>query len=519
METAEMRRSTLQRKDREELTAIASTLGTKPPTRARKGEIIDLILDLVSQDVDPAGVPTATRAEPAADSRADGSADTCAGSSAGDEPVDAQATPEPDRGESEAARTEATNVEAANEADSGSQGQEAEPGKRRRRRGRERDNNKDTNEPYNGDVVPVAGYLELRPEGYGFLRVDGALPSKDDAYVPVKMVRQYNLDKGVHLSGTSRPASRNEKNPAMVDLLTVNGNPPQAAAQRRAFDGLVPIFPNERLLLAGSQEPQDATAEIVDLLSPLGKGQRALVASPPRAGKTTVLKHLIRSLEVNHSDMELLVLLVDERPEDITDMTRWVQRGEVIGSPFDQPTDEQVTIAEMTIERAKRSVEDGKDVCLVVDGITRLARAYILEASHGGRSSSSGIDRSVIHACKRFLGAARNIEGGGSLTVIGTIVVDSGSFVDELIYEELANIANLELRLSRELAVRRIYPAVDVAATGTHNEEILMSASELKKSHELRRCLMTVASLDSASPGDDVSALLSKVGCGRVSGS
>ncbi len=493
-----MRRSTLQRKDREELTEIASTLGKKPPTRARKGEIIDLILDLVSGgDGDSLDAPPATESQSTADgAESDGS------DPATDEAVDGEA----------AAGTKKSEPETADNGEPASQAPEAEAGnRRRRRRGRERENNKDTNEPWNGDVVPVAGYLELRPEGYGFLRVDGALPSKDDAYVPVKMVRQYNLDKGVHLSGTSRPAGRNEKNPAMVELLTVNGGAPEAATERVAFDEQAPVFPDERLVLAGSQEPEDPTARVVDLLTPLGKGQRALVASPPRAGKTTVLKHLVRSLEVNHSDVELLVLLVDERPEDITDMSRWVRRGEVIGSPFDQPTDEQITIAEMTIERAKRMVEDGKDVCLVVDGITRLARAYILEASHGGRSGSGGIDRSVVHACKRFLGAARNIEGGGSLTIIGTIIVDSGSPVDELIYEELANTANLEFRLSRALAVRRIYPAVDVAASGTHNEEILMSPAELEESRELRRRLMAVASGDESAPGDDVLALLNEL--------
>ncbi len=493
-----MRRSTLQRKDREELTEIAGTLGKKPPTRARKGEIIDLILDLVSGgDGDSLDTPPASKAESTVEAADSGDSDRGPG-----EAVDEQTAPS----------TKKPETKPADNGEPGSQAPEAEAGnRRRRRRGRERENNKDTNEPWNGDVVPVAGYLELRPEGYGFLRVDGALPSKDDAYVPVKMVRQYNLDKGVHLSGTSRPAGRNEKNPAMVDLLTVNGGAPEAAAERVAFDEQVPVFPDERLVLAGSQEPEDATARIVDLLTPLGKGQRALVASPPRAGKTTVLKHLVRSLEVNHSDLDLLVLLVDERPEDITDMSRWVHSGEVIGSPFDQPTDEQITIAEMTIERAKRMVEDGKDVCLVVDGITRLARAYILEASHGGRSGSGGIDRSVVHACKRFLGAARNIEGGGSLTIIGTIVVDSGSSVDELIYEELANTANLELRLSRALAVRRIYPAVDIVASGTHNEEILMSPAELEESLELRRRLMAVASGDESAPGDDVLTLLNEL--------
>lgn len=506
METAEMRRSTLQRKDREELTEIASTLGKKPPTRARKGEIIDLILELVNGTDASSAEPGAAATESTAHTEANAGA---AGSGNDDKTAETAETAAED-----ASRAAEPESEASDAGDPAAQtaAQEAEPGnRRRRRRGRERENNKDTSEPYNGDVVPVAGYLELRPEGYGFLRVDGALPSKDDAYVPVKMVRQYNLDKGVHLSGTSRPAGRNEKNPAMVELLAVNGGPPEAATERVSFDEQVPVFPDERLVFAGSQEPEDPTARIVDMLTPLGRGQRALVASPPRAGKTTVLKHLVRSIEVNHNELELLVLLVDERPEDITDMTRWVQRGEVIGSPFDQPTDEQITIAEMTIERAKRMVEEGKDVCLVVDGITRLARGYILESSHGGRSASGSIDRSVIHACKRFLGAARNIEGGGSLTVIATIVVDSGSSVDEAIYEELANTANLELRLSRALSVRRIFPAVDIGGSGTHNEEILLSPTELEQSRELRRRLMALASADEAAPGDDVLALLSEI--------
>jgi len=497
-----MRRSTLQRKDREELTEIASTLGKKPPTRARKGEIIDLILELVNGADTSPDDSSASATEPTAQP------DNASGAAAGGD----DNTAEIDGGSASQAAKTAPEVASNGDPVSGTAATEAEPGnRRRRRRGRERENNKDTSEPYNGDVVPVAGYLELRPEGYGFLRVDGALPSKDDAYVPVKMVRQYNLDKGVHLTGTSRPAGRNEKNPAMVDLLAVNGGPPQAATERVSFDEQVAVFPDERLVLAGAQEPDDPTAQIVDLLTPLGKGQRALVASAPRAGKTTVLKHLVRSIEVNHTDVELLVLLVDERPEDITDMTRWVQRGEVIGSPFDQPTDEQITIAEMTIERAKRMVEDGKDVCLIVDGITRLARAYILESSHGGRSASGSIDRSVIHACKRFLGAARNIEGGGSLTIIATVVVDSGSSVDEAIYEELANTANLELRLSRALAVCRIFPAVDIGGSGTHNEELLLSSTELEESRSLRRRLTALASADEAAPGDDVLALLSEI--------
>ena len=491
METAEMRRSTLQRKDREELSEIASTLGKRPSARARKGEIIELILELVSGGV--ASEPDTASVNP---SEAE------------------QPSSEPEQPPNEADHVVQEEPDSAAQGDLGLSASSPDvdaSGRRRRRRGRERENNKDTNDSYAGDVVPVEGFLELRPEGYGFLRVDGALPSKDDAYVPVKMVRQYNLGKGVHLRGTSRPASRNEKNPAMVELLKVNGGPPDASIDRPAFSDQTAVFPDQRLLLAGSQEPFDRTAQIVDLVTPLGKGQRALIASPPRAGKTTVLKHLVRSLEVNHSDLELLVLLIDERPEDITDMSRWVERGEVIGAPFDQPADEQVTIAEMTIERAKRSVECGNDVCLVVDGITRLARAYILDSAHGGRYGSGTFDRSVIYACKRFLSAARNIDHGGSLTIIATVVVDSGSSVDKLIYEELANTANLELRLSRDLAARRVYPAVDVAASGTHNEELLLTVSQLEQVRGVRRHLLTLAAEPDARPGDDILALLKEL--------
>ncbi len=515
METARMRRSTLQRKDREQLTAIASTLGKKPPIGARKGEIIDLILDLVSDsssnDVTnnnqndslvpehpPAPKAPVLEAPVATEpSMQVGAAQTSEQSPKVSAPLIDSAAKETNG-----------DVRSTNQ-----QGDEVAP--RRRRRGREREANKDTNETYVGEVVSVEGYLELRPEGYGFLRVDGALPSKDDAYVPVKMVRQYNLDKGVHLVGTSRPAARNEKNPAIIELHTINGAPPEAAVNRVAFDELVAVFPNERLLLAGDQEPFDYSAPIVDLLTPLGKGQRALLVSPPRAGKTTLLKHLVRAIEQNHTDVEVLVLLVDERPEEITDMERYLTRGEVISSPFDQVADEQITIAEMTIERAKRAVEDGKDVCLLVDGITRLARAYTLATAHGGRYGSATIERTVVYACKRFLAAARNIDGGGSLTMIATALVDSGSSLDDLIYQELARTANLELRLSADLAVRRIYPAVDVAASGTHNEELLLTAEQLEHLQGVRRHLMTVASSADARVGDDVLALLSDLSAAK----
>jgi transcription termination factor Rho len=255
-------------------------------------------------------------------------------------------------------------------------------------------------------------------------------------------------------------------------------------------------------VFAGAQEPADPTARVVDLLTPFGKGQRALLAGAPRTGKTTVLQHLIRSLETNHDDLELLVLVLDERPEDITEMTRWVEKGEVVAAAFDRPAEEQVTIAEMVIERAKRLVESGKDVVVVVDGATRLARAYAQEAA----SSRSGVvvDSTTVHPAKRVLAAARNLEGGGSLTMIATITVDNDSAADAAIYEELAPTANLELRLSRAAAVRRVFPAIDIAASATVHEERLRDDKALADVRALRGELAAIAD----EPGADAAAAL-----------
>ena len=381
--------------------------------------------------------------------------------------------------------------------------------RKRRRRGRDREDNKDTNDQWDGEPIPVAGHLELRNEGYGFLRVDGALPSKDDAYVPVKMVRQYGLRKGDHLEGTSRPANRNEKNPAMTEIRSVNGGDPEAVSDRADFDALPAVYPSEPIVFAGDQEPVDPTARVVDLLTPFGRGQRALLAGAPRTGKTTVLQHLIRSIETNHTDLELLVLLLDERPEDITEMTRWVENGDVVAAAFDRPAEEQVTIAEMVIERAKRLVESGKDVVVVVDGATRLARAYAQEAA--GNRSGVVVDATTVHPAKRFLGAGRKLEGGGSLTMIATITVDTDSATDAAIYEELAPTANLELRLSRAAAVRRVFPAVDIAASATVHEESLRDDEDLDDVRALRRELAAIADDPATDEAADLQALLEKI--------
>ena len=548
METAEMRRSTLQRKDREELTLIATTLGKKPASRARKGEIIDLILDLAAggdgssvgssdeQSADSAETEESETTDSGTDDTgsdgtdSDGADSDDAGSDDADsasaqsqeDSADADGASD-DRSDEANSNDDRANDDRANDDDQAENGRSAksngdgenknrdgESGNRkRRRRGRDRENNKDSDEQWDGEPIPVAGHLELRNEGYGFLRVDGALPSKDDAYVPVKMVRQFGLRKGDHLAGTSRPANRNEKNPAVVEIQSVNGESPESINERVEFDAVPVVYPSDPIVFAGRQKPADPTARVVDLLTPFGKGQRALLAGPPRSGKTTLLQHLIRSIETNHKDLELLVLLLDERPEDITEMTRWVEKGDVSAASFDRPADEQVTIAEMVIERAKRLVESGKDVVVIVDGATRLARAYAQEAA-GGRSGVV-VDATTIHPAKRFLGAGRKLDGGGSLTMIATITVDTDSAVDAAIYEELAPVANLELRLDRAAAVRRVFPAVDVSASSTVHEENLRDGKELDRVRMLRRELAAIADDPSTEASADLQALLRKI--------
>ena len=342
------------------------------------------------------------------------------------------------------------------------------------------------------EPVAMAGHLDLRDEGYGFLRVKGYLPSKDDVYVPAKFVRQYGLRKGDHLAGSSRPAGRGEKNPALLRIDEVNGDEPEKARARRRFEELTPLFPDQKLRLEQPGDATNMTARIIDLISPIGKGQRGLIVSPPKAGKTTVMKTIAQCIEVNNPEVKLIVLLVDERPEEVTDMRRSV-RGEVVASTFDRPADEHTAVAEMTIERAKRMVEDGHDVVIILDGITRLARAYNLAAPATGRIMSGGIDTGALYPPKKFFGAARNIEEGGSLTILATALVETGSRMDEVIFEEFKGTGNMELRLDRRLAEKRIYPAIDVDASSTRHEELLFERRQLNMVWKLRRVLSGLA--------------------------
>ena len=358
----------------------------------------------------------------------------------------------------------------------------------------------DSNEPVSTEPVKVEGYLDLRDEGYGFLRIGGYLPTRNDAYVSVRFTRQFGLRKGDHITGLSRPAGRNEKNPALLEVYTVNGGEPEKARNRKKFEELTPLFPDEKLVLSSSSDPLNMTARIVDLISPIGKGQRGIIVSPPKAGKTTVMKTIATSIEKNHPEVKLIVLLIDERPEEVTDMRRTV-KGEVIASTFDRPSEEHTAVAELAVEKAKRMVEVGEDVVIILDGITRLSRAYNLAAPATGRIMSGGIDAGALYPPKKFFGAARNIEEGGSLTILATALVDTNSRMDEAIFEEFKGTGNMELRLDRRLAERRIYPAIDVDASSTRHEELLFDRKQLQMVWKLRRVLSGLAADGNAAPG------------------
>jgi transcription termination factor Rho len=502
VDSTALERSALERKDRDELVTIAKALGGKPPARAKKADIVDLVLELTGVGDDGAAAPAEERA--------------------------AAAAPKPNRGRKAATEEEPPaewEVEAADTADDSSEGQRDADGpaegngpapapnqggqaqgagggadddeggnRRRRRRGRNRDREggpAGAPEEYTGEPIDVEGYLDLRDEGYGFLRIRGFLPSRDDVYVSVKQARQFGLRKGDHIKGASRPALRNEKNPALLRIDEVNGEDPDTARDRPRFEDLTPLFPDVRLTLERPGDSSNMTTRIVDLISPIGKGQRGLIVSPPKAGKTSVMKQIVRSIETNNPEVHLFVLLVDERPEEVTDMRRWLKNeaSQVVASTFDRPTEEHIHVAELTIERAKRLVEEGKDVAIILDGITRLSRAYNLAAPQSGRVMSGGIDTSALYPPKKFFGAARNVEEGGSLTILATALVETGSRMDEVIFEEFKGTGNMELRLDRRLAEQRIYPAIDVEASSTRQEELLFLGTQLQQVWKLRRVL------------------------------
>ena len=339
-------------------------------------------------------------------------------------------------------------------------------------------------------LIPVAGILDVL-DNYAFVRTSGYLPGNNDVYVSLGQVKKYNLRKGDAVVGAIRQPRENDnsgrqKYNAIVKIDSINGLPIDQAADRVEFGKLTPLYPSERLRL--ETEPQKLTTRIIDLVSPIGKGQRGLIVSPPKAGKTLVLQAIANAIAKNNPEVHLMVVLVDERPAEVTDMQRTV-KGEVIASTFDRPAEDHTTVAELAIERAKRLVELGHDVVVLLDSITRLGRAYNLAAPASGRILSGGVDSSALYPPKRFFGAARNIEDGGSLTILATALVETGSKMDEVIFEEFKGTGNMELRLSRQLADKRIFPAVDVNASGTRREEMLMGVDETKVNWKLRRAL------------------------------
>ena len=541
-----LEQSVLESKDREQLMAIAQALGVKSVSRAKKAELIDKILE---QTAPPVETKRPARTEKQAPKEAAAPKETPAAKA---EPrvvigIDGEPLSE---WELELAEHEGTLEKTASEGhrpnrphndrqqndrgprpQGGQQGGQpgGQPGfqqgsrfdndpanrnrnrNRRRRKGRRDDEGPQGTDRYETDVdvsddpistepVAVSGYLDLRDEGYGYLRVNGYLPTREDAYISVKQTRQYGLRKGDHVTGMARPAARGEKNPAMLDIATLNGKSPDDAKKRPRFEDLTPLFPDSKLRLEDDNDPGNMTARIIDLIAPIGKGQRGLIVSPPKAGKTTIMKTIVSSIEKNNPEVDLIVLLIDERPEEVTDMKRTV-RGEVISSTFDRPSEEHTIVAEMAIEKAKRMVEAGKDVVVVLDGITRLSRAYNLAAPATGRVMSGGIDAGALYPPKKFFGAARNVEEGGSLTILATCLVETNSRMDDAIFEEFKGTGNMELRLDRRLAERRVYPAIDVDASSTRHEELLFPPKQLQLVWKLRRVLSGLAADGNGAPG------------------
>ena len=336
-----------------------------------------------------------------------------------------------------------------------------------------------------GDEI-VTGILEVLPDGYGFLRGENYLPTPKDVYVSPVQIKRFRLDTGDKIKGIKRIPKESEKFPALIYVGEVNGQHPENAMKRRSFDDLTPIYPNKRIQL--ETIPTEYTMRLMDLISPIGKGQRGMIVAPPKAGKTTILKKIANSITTNNPEIELIVLLIDERPEEVTDMKRSIN-GDVIYSTFDEVPEHHVKVAEMVLERAKRLVEQKKDVVILLDSITRLARSYNLVIPSSGRTLSGGLDPSALHKPKRFFGAARNTEDAGSLTILATALVETGSRMDDVIFEEFKGTGNMEVHLDRKLSEKRVFPAIDINKSGTRKEELLLSKEELETVFALRKTM------------------------------
>jgi transcription termination factor Rho len=536
-------RSQLDGKDREQLSEIASALGVKSISRMRKADLVDAIVQAATGS-NGGSATEAPKAKKIRSSRAGGGDDLAAlaeeenalasepaahemeairprrrsaptESNGRDTAVATVVAPEApaeeptaDDGRSDAGDDDARGDQQQWRDDDG-QGNR----RRRRRRGRDRDREPaaggrpEREQDYSGEQIDVEGLLDLRDEGYGFLRASGYVAGRNDAYVSASQVRRFGLRKGDYVKGATRPPASSEKYPALVRVDSINDISPDEARGRVRFEDLTPLFPDSKLVLELDGEPENITGRIIDLVAPIGKGQRGMIVSPPKAGKTTIIKQIVYSIERNNPETHVMVLLVDERPEEVTDMRRHVLRAEVVASTFDRPSEEHTHVAELTIERAKRLVENGKDVVIILDGITRLARAYNLSAPASGRIMSGGIDAGALYPPKKFFGAARNVEEGGSLTILATALIETGSKMDEVIFEEFKGTGNMELRLDRRLAERRIYPAIDVDASSTRHEELLFDRKQLQQVWRVRRALNALSS-DSGHSGPALERLL-----------
>ena len=357
-----------------------------------------------------------------------------------------------------------------------------------------------------GNIL-VTGILDIMDEGYGFMRQDNFIRSHNDIYVSNSQIRRFNLKNGNAICGRARPPRDTERYYSLLHVESIDGLDPDLARERRTFGSLIPIFPNELINLETTT--QELSTRLINLISPIGKGQRGLIVSPPKAGKTIILKKIANAVTTNYSDIHLMICLIGERPEEVTDMKRSVN-AEVIAATFDEPVDIQTRVAELALERAKRLVESGRDVVILLDGITRLTRAYNLAIPASGRTLSGGIDSGALHPPKKFFGAARNIEDGGSLTIIATCLVDTGSRMDELIYEEFKGTGNMELHLNRRLAERRFFPAIDIMPSSTRREELLVDEKTLKQMWLLRRVVSMIES-DSSNTGEATERILDRL--------
>ena len=475
-------RSTLERKRLSNLHQIASQLGIKQYRKYRKPELAEMIYKVATEQAASQQSETTTNGGAAATATQEAPVTTDGSNGAATEtPV----APADGFGEAD------TNLATTEQVER----QRQDRGRRDRKNGRQdrRQEQRGDRDGKGGEENVQSGILDVLPDGFGFLRTGGYSQSKGDVYVSTSQIKRFNLRRGDYIVGQIRPAREGEKYPAMVRIETVNGQEPQKGRWRPNFDDLTPLYPMERLRL--EWKPNDIAPRVIDLVAPIGKGQRGMVVSPPKAGKTTILKQIAQSIAANYPETKLFVVLADERPEEVTDWQRSVEEAEVVASTFDQPADNHIAVAELVLERVKRLVEEGEDVVVLLDGITRLSRAYNLAAPASGRILSGGVDSAALYPPKKFFGAARNIENGGSLTILATALVETGSRMDEVIFEEFKGTGNMELRLDRKLANRRIYPAINIEDSSTRKEELLMEPAEAQRVWQVRSILNA---LDSA---------------------